>query len=159
MSTHTFHFISHHALVVDPLYHTQSVSSVAHTCEPRHHRDEWNQISTWIPLSVSVSQKGTSQMSERVSNYKHTYSVFFFFFFTITEPRENSCAVWWLLRKHFVLKKILLTWLPFVFSWHRKKKNRKNTQQKVPACLFKSQACLATFSPPTQKKKRICVYL
>lgn len=44
------------------------------------------------------------------------------------------------------------------FMIQEERKKKKKTQQKVPACLFKSQACLAdmlTFFPPTQKKKRI----
>lgn len=45
----------------------------------------------------------------------------------------------------------------FMIQEERKKKRRK-TQQKVPACLFKSQADMLTFPPPTQKKeKNLCL--
>lgn len=47
----------------------------------------------------------------------------------------------------------------FMIQEERKKKRKK--QQKVPACLFKSQACLAdmlTFFPPQHKKrKELCL--
>lgn len=52
-------------------------------------------------------------------------------------------------------KDINLASFCFFMIQEERKKKRKKTQQKVPACLFKSQADMLTFSPPTQKKKRI----
>lgn len=91
-------------------------------------------------------------MSERVSNYEHTYSVFFLYLHW-TEREFLSCIMTF--KETFCAKKDinLASFCFFMIQKEWKKKKKEKTQQKVPACLFKSQADMLTFSPQHKKRK------
>lgn len=56
-------------------------------------------------------------------------------------------------------KDINLASFCFFMIQEERKKKKKKTQQKVPACLFKSQADMLTFSPPNTKKRKESVFI